>query len=61
MQELILSSDDDSGSPRQARLDSISQLLTYSRNEDRRENFLYNTPEQKTTKMPPKPFPKPYK
>ena len=35
IQELILTSDDDSGIPRQARLDSNSQLLTYFRFEKR--------------------------
>ena len=39
IQVLIPSFDDDSGSPRQGRLDSNSQLLTYSRNK-RRENSL---------------------
>ena len=35
IQELIPSSNDDFESSRQARLDSNSQLLTYSRNERR--------------------------
>ena len=40
IQELIPSSDDDSRPPRQARLDSNFQLLTYSRLE-KRELLLF--------------------
>ena len=41
IQELIPNKDDDFGIPRQARLDSNSQLLTYSRNErETSDSFL---------------------
>ena len=41
IQELIPNKDDDFGIPRQARLDSNSELLTYSRNErETSDSFL---------------------